>query len=446
MSYPTLTVAAIPMATVPVQPVAAAAPISAEEAAALASRMRVEARLPRVTAIGATLGLVCGVASMWPFLSASDYVVKAMVSDSALRWAVTLIPLALAGLLPLLAFYALRLQFQAGRSTPGAIEDNLRKIRRILAACMFLALGAIVAVLSEPGDNNQFGVAGLYAMSFAACGIIVDDVRRGLGEFDTADQRRRRKLARGFEVELKSGGGAVAAIPVAAVAPIAALPVDAASADAAPARPPGTPPPLPIPAAPRAAAPQPTPALPLAASVANSLQAERDLRTMLHLLAVVGIGLYVLRTPSLLLHLENFLEVFGVSKAGRARGRSGPAQLSFYATVFRLFLEALITVAGIAWMVWGVIVLNYGARLRAAALLLAWSTLGCALLSLALYVTFVYESQNYVTRAGRTGVLQLSVLPYLAESVHAVMMCALLTRPRVRDLFAVGSEMGEIGA
>ena len=62
MSHSTLPAASIPVAAAPVA--AARGPVSAEEAAALVSRMRVEARLPRIVAVGAVLGLVCGAVTM----------------------------------------------------------------------------------------------------------------------------------------------------------------------------------------------------------------------------------------------------------------------------------------------------------------------------------------------------------------------------------------------
>src|SRR5688500_13689565 len=79
MSYPTLPVATIPLAAVSVAAPAAAEPVTPEEAAAIARRIRVQARLPRVTLIGTLLGLVVGVAAIWPFLDSNGYMADVLV-------------------------------------------------------------------------------------------------------------------------------------------------------------------------------------------------------------------------------------------------------------------------------------------------------------------------------------------------------------------------------
>ena len=191
-----------------------AAPVTPAEVAALARRIRVEAKLGRITAVGTVLGLACGAAAVWPFLD-GGYMAEALVRSDL--GPVGFVPgWLLAGLLPLLAFYAGRLQFESGRSSTGEIETSLRKIRRVILGCMFASATAFVVVLGERlgGGVTAVGPSWLtltYAGCFAACAFIVSDVRRGLGDFDSEHQRRRRKLARGFTVELRPPGGPTAA-------------------------------------------------------------------------------------------------------------------------------------------------------------------------------------------------------------------------------------------
>src|SRR5688500_14712577 len=113
MSRSTFPAQPIPVA---VAPGADAPPLSPEEAAALVSRMRVEARLPRVVVVGTALGLVCGFVTMWPFVRSDEFLVDSMMSFHRARlvgWMGILAPLALVGLLLLLAFYSLRLHVQS---------------------------------------------------------------------------------------------------------------------------------------------------------------------------------------------------------------------------------------------------------------------------------------------------------------------------------------------
>src|SRR3954447_88395 len=107
MSDATLPVAPIPIAIKATDAVPQPAPISQAEAAALVQRIRRESRLPRLVTVGAVMGVVCGLIAIWPFLSADQYVVRALVNPKDVAIVGFACSLVLAGLLPMVTFYSL---------------------------------------------------------------------------------------------------------------------------------------------------------------------------------------------------------------------------------------------------------------------------------------------------------------------------------------------------
>jgi hypothetical protein len=460
MSHPIIPVLPIEAPPAPVPPLApravAPVPVSPYDAAALVSRMRVEARLPRIVIVGAALGLVCGVVAMWPFVAGTDFLINEMLADdrfSVMSWARLLVPLALVGVLLLLAFYSLRLHVQSGPTAVAAVEDNLRKVRLLLAAGMFASLGSLVAAVDRPADAGQLGLAALYAACCAACGVLVGDVRKGLGEFESREEQARRRTARGFTVELRGAGdpagpatavGQLLPLSPQPAQPLPVQPLSLSPADASSRRPP---PPLPE-----------SPAVAVASSssalASAGTQAERDLRTMLHLLAAVGIGVYALRTPMLVNNLTRFwVMLTSATPAGRppgirpprgwvppgAAGGTGTADL----TQLLAAAEVVLALAAVAWVVWGVLVLSFGARFRWVMLVMSWVTVAavCAYM-LATFVTYSGEVAS-MSGGDARGLLMNAINPHLSELVHAIAVWCLLTRQRVKDLFFRGSEAGE---
>ncbi len=428
-------------------PLAATAPMSSEEAAALASRMRVQARLPRIAVVGSVLGLLCGIVTLWPFVISSTYVVSAMVIGGAEGWASVLFPLLACGLLLLLAFYSLRLQFQSGSTTAGAIEDNLRKIRFVLAVCMTLSVAASYIALASPMVSGV-ATAGLYALSTITCGVVVNDVRKGRGEFETAGERRRRRMARGFAVELN------AAIPLAGfVAPPSPPPLPGASTapvagDAGHVSAGAVPPPLPVvPSTPSLSfarlAPPGRPAA-FSSEIDHDRQAERDLRMLVHVVAAIGIAIYVLRSTEVFSSIEAMLNTFQGARTRRSVGIVGaPPTLTTSLAPLRSALDVLVGMAGVAWIAWGILVLNFGAKLRFAAYTVAWVTLASVVLVTGLNVAGLIEAAP--TRFGRgqqTGVT-IALTWRFPEFLHALLLLVLLSRPSVKGLFYRGSEAGE---
>jgi hypothetical protein len=102
----------------------------------------------------------------------------------------------------------------------------------------------------------------------------------------------------------------------------------------------------------------------------------------------------------------------------------------------------LIATCGIAWIIWGVVVLSFGARLRLITFVLACITVA-AVVAYGVVAFASYDPRGFGTRVDTRELIVTALNPHLPELVHGIAMLVLLTRPRVRDLFTVGSEAGE---
>jgi hypothetical protein len=404
MSSPVIPIAAV--APPPLPSSIAHAPVTAEEAAALARRIRVEARLSRITTIGCVLGIVCGIAAIAPFLDSNGYMAETLVNGNGL----TFIPgWLLAGLLPLLAFYAGRLQYQTGRSSTGEIEGNLRKIRWIILCSMFASAFAFVFVLTQRNLSNTSSspwMAIMYAGSFAACALIVGDVRRGLGDFDTEQQRRRRKLARGFTVEL----GRASAVGVDSDIPMAA---------------------------------RATPVLPIEPVLEAEDDHFQDLRLLLTLAILIGVGIHAVRLGqefagdgrAVTRVVEILVNNVTNSSAGLMSSLEGMLALLSVCAML------LLLVSGVLWLTWGVLALNFGPAFRRFCFWLTISTAVFAILGmLPAWLYGMIDDSDRITRTSRLFRFtdRLSRAP---EFIHAALMYVLLTRPGVKRLFSRGNEI-----
>lgn len=375
-----------------------------DEAAELVRRIRRESRLPRVVAVGIVLGAVCSAMAIWPFVHGDRYVVGPMVDAARVSTAGVVASVLLAGLLPLVAFYSLRLHVQSARCSAAVLEVNLLKLRRLVAACMALSLLSVVGVLTQEWTRTlgDIGLAAMYGACAAGCAIIAGDLRRGLGEFDSARQRARRKVVRGFEVDLRPLAAADAS---AAPVPVRALPLGVLDADGA------------------------------GDAELGARQYERDLRRLLHALVAAGLVLYAVRVAELprAIHDASGLNITIFAMSGSMGYRS-------FMFSFRAWAYVATEACGIGWLAWGVVVLCFGARFRAAARALAWLTVAAAL-------TFTVTHLLAFVELGERGILDtrnMEALPAAAELMHAAIMWVLLARPSVARLFAIGSETGEI--
>lgn len=442
MSYSTIPVATIPVAFSPAVP--APEPVTPEEAAAIARRIRVEARLPRVALVGTILGLVCGLAAIWPFLDSNGYMADQLVRGQF--GALAFLPgWLLAGLLPLLAFYAGRLHFQTGRSSTGEIEASLRKIRLVILGSMFASTTAFVFLIAENRRSDLDTIPWLsllYLGSLGGCIAIIGDVRRGLGDFDSEHQRRRRRLARGFTVELNP-----AAIPTATV--VAEAPPTLASiheaipfASAAPTRLPAPlPPPLPV----------AMPASTIAPELSSAGEDEhfKDLRLLMTLAVMSAVFLYAVRLGEGLFgifrglaYLAMMLQaIFAPARlvGARSSGIGGFGQLWTMASVIATIL---LGICSVLWLVWGLLALNYGPGFRK---VLGWLTLVTLVLAVvAVIPAWIYGplldqySSNFPSTRG--AYFPRDRLSRAPEIIHGLFIGLLLTRPGIKRLFARSSE------
>jgi hypothetical protein len=410
---------------------------SADDAEARVRQMRVEARLPRIVALGATLGAITTAAGLWSvyadealhkfWVALDDYPVRVtLTAGSRFMTAVGL---------ALVAFYSLRLWVQSHPSAlalaPRAVEENLRKIRRLLTGCLFVGLTAVVTSLMLNARLHGTGMALLYGACCIGCGLVIGDVRKALGEYETAEERARKRVTRGFEVELR---------PRAAAAAPAAVPA------------------LPVAAEPTGPPPLPTVHRPLDVVVPPLLfgrgggggQAERDLRTILHMVAAIGVGLAALQIPASLPrageHAQLILRLIE-ARGFALGGGGGGSYLRPYAAVAAAQLT--LALCAVVWAVWGILCVSLGARLRRTAIVTGWLALAAGLTMTVIAVTSRFDMQQREAvgwsgfRESRNVDLHLMLRGALLGLVHPMLMLALLTRPRVKDLFTRGSEAGE---
>ena len=392
-------------------------PVTPEEVAALARRIRVEAKLSRIAVVGTALGLVCGAAAVWPFLDAKGEMVNAAMYDGV-GGVGFLAGWLLAGLLPLLAFYAGRLHFQSGRSTTGELETSLRKIRRVILGCMFLSVAAFVVLLaSRQSRRPDFDDASLtllsYALCFAACAFVVGDVRRGLGDFDSEQQRRRRKLARGFAVELLPASTTVPPddIPLATVTPATAIPRQ----------------PLPPPPASRAVLPA------TAGGLTDDDEYAGDFRLLLTLAVCVAVAVHGVRLGFMMANDFRHLEYVLAAMDNALENWTAPTSILLVTVLALVALAATVLLVPCAalWIVWGVLSLTYGPMFRRSVWWLTWVSLVLGLLCAA--PGWVYGVEDFSASPRQINVGMLARAP---EVVHALFLAALLTRPGVRRLLA----------
>jgi hypothetical protein len=425
---------ALPAQPAPVLPLPPQPAVSPEEAAALVRRMRVEARLPRVALIGVILGLVCGTVAVWPFLDGSGYMTDVLMrGDFGVG---TFIPgWLLAGLLPLLAFYAGRLHYQTGRVSTGEIETSLRKVRRIILWSMLASVTAFVFVVADQDGGNRSTALGwlqlLYLAAFIGCAVIIDDVRRGLGDFDTEHQRRRRKLARGFQVELRPQNQSAAVTPP-PPPPLPAIPIDDT-----------------IPMATRVT--QPLPAIPVVPAALPTADADeehfKDLRLFITLAAISAVILYAVRVGETLAFGSRGFEK--LLMLAQTTFGSAPAIGTRFDPLLALALLAagvavvLLLACGVLWILWGLLALNYGPGFRRTIGLLTIATL---LLSLLTFIPAWLYSDVFAD--GSSGVERLPPLlagrlAHAPEIIHGLFMGLLLTRPGVKRLLTRTTELDD---
>ncbi len=400
----------IPIATAvqeQLPPLTAQPAVTAEEAEALARRIRVESKIPRLALVGTILGIVFGIAAIWPFTDSNGYMADAMINGSGVfaflpGWL-------LAGMLPLLAFYASRLHYQSKKlTTTRELEISLRKIRRILFWAMLAAAAAFIAVSADRSRFQQESELSwmplLYVACFAACATIVGDVRRGLGDFDSEHQRRRRRLVRGFQVELVPSGSPASPsddedIPLAtAVAP-------------APQPPGALPPPLPRAAA--AAVPVET---------ANEDEHAKDLRLFLTLAIVVGICVHAVRIGEIITHFDG--NTVNAVMQGALTTGVGLNPVITIAISLIILATYLLVPCGLLWILWGVRALNYGPGMRSAAILLAVTTLILsAVVILPSWIFTTPENASVYNLRGFHDSALASRLARAPEIVHAALIC-----------------------
>jgi hypothetical protein len=429
----------IPMAAAaaaaPIGPIPAwaAAPVTAAEAEALARRIRVESKIPRLALVGTTLGIVFGVAAIWPFTDSGGFMGDALLSGSGVfafapGWL-------LAGLLPLVAFYAGRLHVQSRNATTRELETSLRKIRRLIFWSMLASAAAFIGVsVTSRSGYDPSGVSWmplLYVACFAACATIVGDVRRGLGDFDSEHLRRRRRLVRGFQVELAPTASPAAHepghgnhenesddgddIPLATAVAMPQLPL---------------PPPLP------SQRPLPPRALAVPFERGGEDEHSKDLRLLLTLAVVVGICVHAVRVGEVFSGINGHAAVSFFERVTTASGSLSGVSLILAVNLLGAYL---LVPCALLWILWGVSALNYGPGVRPAAVSLAAITLVLAgAVVLPWWVLGVPEDAlpgGFSALAGR--------LARAPEIVHAALILLLLTRPGIRSLFAKSSEMGD---
>lgn len=420
----TLPVAAVPVALVsPIGAVDPALPVTPEEATDLARRIRVEARLPRVAAIGTLLGLVCGGAAIWPFIDGSGYMAGVLVGGNGFGVLQFIPGWLLAGALPLLAFYAGRLQFQTGVSSTGEIESSLRKIRRLLVTSMFASIMALVFFLA-PSRYEETGfqewLAFLYLGCFGACAAIIGDVRRGLGDFDSEHQRRRRRMARGFAVELRRDG---------AGGPAPSLPVEVAQAVS----------PLPpVPVMPVARA------LPVDAVAAGEDEHTIDLRKLLTVAVVVAVVLYGLRLGQNLNLTLRAAERLPTTAQDMFTGRvmqSGERSLLVFVAFLSTLAAVLLSTCYVLWIAWALLALNYGPRFRRAVVWLCIVT--GVLAAIAALPPWMYGLERWSGYSGSRYFVLPDRTGWAPEIIHVLFVGVLLTRPAAGKLFARVEEIDD---
>lgn len=422
---PVVPVVALPAGDVlPAEPPYAAnvvQPVTAAEVAALARRIRVEAKVGRIAVIGTTLGVVCGTAAVWPFLGGGEYMAESLSTGGDMAAWGFLPSWLLVGLLPLLAFYAGRLHFESGQATTEQLEACLRKLRRIILGCMFASMASFVSVVAHRHSDYHLQledaswVMFIYAGCFVACGFIVGDVRRGLGDFDSEQQRRRRRLARGFTVELRAAetpapGDAPADddVPLAALAAPHAMP--------------------------------PVAALPILADAGEDDHA-RDLRLLMTLAIAIALGVHAVRLGTELTNVlqmsEGVVSNFpGSLWPGSSSSPMGP--LALLLLLLAMIATILLAPCAVLWIVWGILSLNYGPTWRRT---IGWLTA----VTLALAVVCVLPGWISGLRDidfGR-GRLLIGMLSRAPEMVSALLVGLLLTRPGVKRLFARSSQLDD---
>lgn len=420
---PVVPVVALPAGDVlPAEPPHAAhvvQPVTADEVTALARRIRVEAKTGRIALVGTVLGLVCGTAALWPFLGGEEYMAESLSRGGDMAAWGFLPSWLLVGLLPLLAFYAGRLHFESGQATTEQLEACLRKLRRIILGCMFASMASFVSVVAHRHSayrvlDDAPWVMFIYAGCFVACGFIVGDVRRGLGDFDSEQQRRRRRLARGFTVEL---------------APARVLAADGAPADDVP---------LATLAAPHAM--PPVAALPILADAGEDDHA-RDLRLLMTLAIAIALGVHAVRLgtelPNVLQMSESVVSNFpGSLWPGNSSSPMGP--LALLLLLLAMVATILLAPCAVLWIVWGILSLNYGPAWRRT---VGWLTA----VTLVLAVVCVLPGWISGLRDidfGR-GRLLIGMLSRAPEMVSALLVGLLLTRPGVKRLFARSSQLDD---
>lgn len=440
---------------------------------------RVVPRLRWIVGIGMVVAAAGTLGAVWPFLFGNEFVDLFAGGDATMAWgiAVSAARLVLAGGFPLLGFYALRLWVHAASAdrevAEQKVEENLRKIRRILVACMLLALASVAAALTaDPSawragylPSSAFG-AGLfsepswrgvpaalvYAACCAACGFACAEVRRSLAEYEKPKDND--PGSRGFEVQLPGTPPAEPQPTAAPAAPWAVVATPRADPPAVPG-----PPPLPVPVAAAAVVPahaawQPPAGSAHDVSLLRDTGVDRDLRTVLHAAAVAGIVLYTLLVPSLARQLGTAWEWLSSAPAvwsapptpGGSAGQTSPLE-QFALAAFRIVAG----LCGIFWIVWGVLCVTIGPRAYRLARLTAYATLAAAaaaaLLGLSDFSAAVdraYAGGAYYSYDERFAVQRAATFRLIAlDLLHPVVMLVLLTRPRVKDLFARGSEAGE---
>jgi len=289
------------------------------------------------------------------------------------------------------------------------LKSDLNKIRLMAAPLLLTLLLMLSMDLEASSSSNRPDLTPLWLVAaYLGCCAQLIVVRRAAWEiariegvpFDASE-------ARGFAVPkaapVRTSGvvtpGAVPAAPLVVVSPVPVMPLEAPAGAIEPSN------------------------------------AFSDWETMLHSMAVLGLGIYVVwlcwwfeAGISFLRMANMFAPTYSAFSAGEVLWG-----------LMQLFTGAL----ALGWVIWGVTCLSFGPRFRAAVLTLAWASLGmCAIgLFLSLYRS---DAPSTVTNGYLPGSPTIAPQGDRVGSFHSVMTSALfpavvlvlLRRPPVKELFA----------
>ena len=413
-----------------------------------AAGLRLGPRMMRVAVVGAVAGGT-GLAAVVISVHATDLVRDAFLTT----YRYDIVPLvangltaAAAALFTWLLFYSLRLALRTGRLTPRDATDNLRKLRIVACALLVVSLAGLVIGVTGDGPFGETVVTVGGCVASAVCCYVLISLRRAAWDVALIEGASvaRPGDTRGFAVLAPAANSArVAAAPREEPAPHA--PLATAHPVAAPANLPAT-----LPAA----------VLPLStdrpeedgAAAWDDTSPFRDWEILLMALAVLAIGVYVFRVPATVRWLTAIvdnprsLKSVATSSFGRTRLNQMEAAESW------IFLASIaMSLIAAAWVVWGIVCLTAGPRLRRTTIALAAATLCVVAVILGVYLLFLADdhrsSQEYGYRIGAIGLNPFDIhISFRAlvptaeritlECVFPVVLLFVLTRGPVKELYS----------